>query len=189
MMIRRPVYSVLPLLLFSGAIARAQSPAGPASPPDAGSVPIFTRQSPVAPLGSGRAEMDRMLSVAESGIDLSQYEVFDPAPPSSKRPLALGKAQANSGASDDPGPLDEESPAPPGGFSRSAVKIPSRFMKTQSVAAHASPDVSFDLDKATRLGLFGDINKTSRNDKEAALAKPEREKGAGLTLQYKFGSY
>jgi hypothetical protein len=153
-------------------------------------VPIFTRHSAIAALGSQQADIGQMLSLAESGIDLSQYEIPDQAAPGSKRHFPIGNsAQANSGAADDTAPSDEEVPAPPGGFSRSAVKIPSRFLKTQSVTAHTSPDVSFEVDKTTRIGIFGDINKNGRNDKEAALAKPEREKGAGLTLQYKFGSY
>jgi hypothetical protein len=181
---------MLALLLFPGAIARAQPPAGSAYSSEGGSVPIFARHSAIAAFGGDKAEIGRMLSAAESRIDLSEYEVIDPAEPSSKRHFAPGNtAQASNGASDDAALTEEELPAPPGGFSRSALKIPSRFLKTQSVAPHASPDVSFDLDKTTRIGLFGDINKNGRNDKEAALAKPEREKGAGLTLQYKFGSY
>jgi hypothetical protein len=88
---------------------------------------------------------------------------------------------------------DDEDDAPtarPGSFSTSSTKIPSAFLKNRTVAPHTnSPDVSYDVNDKTTIGLFGDLNHTSRGDARSALSKPDRELGAGFTFQYKFGSH
>lgn len=64
------------------------------------------------------------------------------------------------------------------------------MQKTQNVAPHAtgSPDLNVDVNGRTSVGVFGEMNRIEREDVRTSTVKQGRDVGAGVTLQYKFGS-
>jgi hypothetical protein len=146
-----------------------------------------------------------LLTSADLGSSLAAYEsgnsvlVAPPAatggrlmpdPRLSNQTTKPGAAKAGKPADDDDDDEDDAPVSRPGSFNPGSTKIPSAFMNNKTVAPHTgSPDVSYDVNDKTTIGLFGDMKNTSRTDTRAALSKPDREIGAGFTFQYKFGSH
>jgi hypothetical protein len=197
MAIRR-IFYVCGLSAMAALPALAQVDTYPLAPFRAGPVPVLIRiAAPPVAFGPSGDDADATFSLAELGTDLSNLDFSDQSgavpgrgrrivPSDLTRPAAKTGQEPHAALTGD----DDEQAPPPGGFTRGSVKIPSRFLKAQTIAPHtSSPDVSIDLDKRTTLGLFGEMSRTSRTDVEANLSKPDREVGAGFTLQYKFGTH
>jgi hypothetical protein len=198
----------LPLTLALGlagsltAAAESFEAAFPKASFESAPLPAFVRvQAAKLPLNPGPW---RELSGAEVGSSLAAYEAMDnllvvpgSAPGRARTPAALGlqlpagKPGATKPATADEDDDDDDSPTlHPGTFNQSSTKVPSAFLKTKTIAPHTgAPDVSYDVNDKTTIGLFGDLKNTSRTDTRAAISKPDRELGAGFTFQYKFGSH
>jgi hypothetical protein len=161
----------------------------PLAPFRAGPVPVMLRVA-TPPLSLDERAGD--FSLVDLGTEMPDFDQADgPAGAATRVPARIASPRdpkAQTSASPFGGGEAEEAPPAPGSFARGAVKVPSPFLKSQMVAPH-TPDVSVDLNKSTSVGVFGEMSHTSRTDVEANLSKPEREVGAGVTLQYKFGTH
>lgn len=161
----------------------------PLAPFRAGPVPVMLRvTAPPLALGDNAGDF----SLADLGTGTLEFDEADgPAGTAPRVPSRIASPRdrkvQTSGSPFGTGDVEDPPPAP-GSFARGAVKVPSPFLKSQVVAPH-TPDVSVDLNKTTSVGVFGEMSHTSRTDVEANLSKPEREVGAGVTLQYKFGTH
>jgi hypothetical protein len=205
MHLRRPLLvSAIASLSALTAGAEPQVSAYPLASFIAASLPAFVRAE--AANGPPRlSPATGLLTSADLGSSLAAYESGDSplvAPPASARGRATpdprlsnqsGKpsaAKAGKSADDDDDDDDDAPVSRPGSFNPGSTKIPSAFLNSKTVAPHTgSPDVSYDVNDKTTIGLFGDMKNTSRTDTRAAMSKPDREIGAGFTFQYKFGSH
>ena len=202
MLIRTFLFGAIAALSVRAVHAEAPFRAIPEASFRASEVPAFARpdaaplmlRAPVAPdpaIFAGR-DVGENLAGFETGA-LARA----PSPGSTKRdlqlqavkPVSSGDKKADSAApADDDEEEDDTNPVRPGTFTQSSTKIPSRFLRTNTVAPHTgSPDISYNVNNKTTIGLFGDMTRTSRTDTRSNLAKPERDVGAGVTIQYKFG--
>jgi hypothetical protein len=174
------------VLLSPPALAEAET--YPLAPFRAGPVPVMLRVAALPLAVEERAGGFSLPDLSPETLDFALAE--PPAGAAALRPrIAIPRDSKAAGGDVGKGlgGDTEETPPAPGSFGRSAVKVPSPFLKSQTVAPH-TPDFSVDLNKTTSVGLFGEMSRTSRTDVEANLSKPEREVGAGFTLQYKFGT-
>jgi hypothetical protein len=202
MLIRPLLFSAFAIL--SVCTLRAETPdrAFPAASFNVGEVPAFLRREAVPlslrsstdadPSAFGVGIVGGSLAAVEGALARAPSpELFsrDMRQPTTTLLSSATAADAGMPASDDDEEADD-APSRPGTLSPGLTRIPSRFLRTNTVAPHsASPDVSYKVNDKTTIGLFGDMTHTSRTDTRASLAKPERDVGAGVTFQYKFGSH
>lgn len=81
-------------------------------------------------------------------------------------------------------------PIQPGKLDTAPTRVPGQLQKTQNIAPHANgtPDIGVEVDKRTSVGVFGDMSRIEREDIRTSTVKQGRDVGAGVTLQYKFGT-